>query len=210
MKAYKPRIVDKALRQKLEGIGAVLIQGPKLCGKTTTCEKVAKSVLYMASPEVMSANIDFVSLQPQKLLKGATPRLIDEWQIAPRLLDVIRFEVDHRQLPRQFILTGSAIPTDTTKIFHSGTGRIARLNMRTMTLFESGKSNGSVSLGSLFDGITEVEGEGALGLDDIAFLTCRGGWPTVLNSSDTSALSCSTDMLKQLLSLIWVVQGANA
>ncbi len=198
MSAYKSRIVDAILQRKLEAIGAVLLQGPRSCGKTTTGEKVAKSVIYMTSPEGMTANIDFVSMQPQKLLKGATPRLIDEWQIAPRLWDVIRFEVDHRQLPGQFILTGSAVPAATEKIFHSGTGRIARLNMRTMTLFESGESNGEVALKSLFDGDDKIEGISELCLEDIAYLICRGGWPASLNLPKKGALKNAHDYVESI------------
>lgn len=192
-KNYRPRIVDNILNRKLEGIGAVLIEGPKLCGKTTTAEQVAKSVLYMAKPDEMQENIQLANLKPQLLLDGATPRLIDEWQIAPKLWDAVRFEVDHRSLPGQFVLTGSAVPADRSTIFHSGTGRIAWLKMRTMSLFESGDSNGQVSLKNLFDGETDVESKNDLSLENIAFLTCRGGWPTALDKPEHIALDRAFD-----------------
>ena len=145
MKQYRPRIADGMLRRRLMGVGAVLIQGPKWCGKTTTAEQQAKSVVYMDDPEYMEQNVELARLSPTKLLAGATPRLIDEWQLAPQLWDAARFEVDHRDEEGQFIFTGSAVPTDTDKIHHSGTGRFAWLTMRTMSLYESGESTGEVS-----------------------------------------------------------------
>ena len=123
MKTYRNRVVDAILREKLEGKGAVLIEGPKWCGKTTTAEQIAKSVLYMDDPQTIEQNINMASLNPKRLLSGQTPRLIDEWQIAPKLWDAIRFEVDHRDDLGQFVLTGSAVPPDTREITHSGTGR---------------------------------------------------------------------------------------
>ena len=138
------------LSRRLKGIGAVLIQGPKWCGKTTTAEQQAKSVVYMDDPEYMEQNIELARLSPKKLLAGATPRLIDEWQLAPQLWDAARFEVDHRDEEGQFIFTGSTVPADTDKIHHSGTGRFAWLTMRTMSLYESGESTGEVSLNDLF------------------------------------------------------------
>lgn len=147
----------------------------------------------MAKPDEMQENIQLTNLKPQLLLDGATPRLIDEWQIAPKLWDAIRFEVDHRSLPGQFVLTGSAVPADRSTIYHSGTGRIAWLKMRTMSLFESGDSNGQVSLKNLFDGETDVESKNDLSLENIAFLTCRGGWPTALDKPEHIALDRAFD-----------------
>ena len=138
MKKYRKRIVDDILKRKLLGKGAVLIEGPKWCGKTTTAEQIAASVLYMDDPEKKEQNITMSDLNPKWLLKGATPRLIDEWQLAPKLWDSIRFEVDHRDSLGQFILTGSAVPVNTQEITHSGTGRFTWLTMRTMSLYESG------------------------------------------------------------------------
>ena len=185
---YRTRIIDSLLPRKLEGIGAVLLEGPKLCGKTTTAEQMAKSILYMAKPDQMRQNIEIANLHPGFLLKGATPRLIDEWQLAPKLWDAIRFEVDHRNAVGQFILTGSAIPADRSEIFHTGTGRIAWLKMRTMSLFESGESNGRVSLEELFLGKTDIFASNPHDLEAIAFLVCRGGWPTALDKPRRPAL----------------------
>lgn len=189
MKQYRPRIADGMLRRRLMGVGAVLIQGPKWCGKTTTAEQQAKSVVYMDDPEYMEQNVELASLSPKKLLAGATPRLIDEWQLAPQLWDVARFEVDHRDEEGQFIFTGSAVPTDTDKIHHSGTGRFAWLTMRTMSLYESGESTGEVSLGDLFSkpGV-DIFGTNNLNIDSIAWLICRGGWPKATTINKEVAL----------------------
>lgn len=200
-KSYRPRIVDSVLKRKLDGIGAVLLEGPKLCGKTTTAEQIAKSVLYMAKPNEMRENIQMANLKPEYLLEGDTPRLIDEWQLAPKLWDAVRFEVDHRNQAGQFILTGSAVPADRSSIFHTGTGRIAWLKMRTMTLYESGESNGSVSLKDLFDGKVDVVAKNALALEDIAFLICRGGWPTALDKSEQAALDRAFDYYDAIVNI---------
>lgn len=178
MKKYSPRIADKMLDRMLQGVGAVLIQGPKWCGKTTTAEQHAKSIVYMDDPEYMEQNIELASLSPKNLLAGSTPRLIDEWQLAPQLWDAARFEVDHRGELGQFIFTGSAVPADTSKIHHSGTGRFAWLTMRTMSLSESGESTGEISLKDLFEhSSVDIFGTNSLNIDDLAFLICRGGWP---------------------------------
>lgn len=166
------------LSRRLKGVGAVLIQGSKWCGKTTTAEQQAKSVVYMDEPEYMEQNIELAKLSPRKILAGATPRLIDEWQLAPQLWDAARFEVDHRDDAGQFIFTGSAVPTDTDRIHHSGTGRFAWLTMRTMSLFESGESSGEISLKDLFSkSDSEIFGTNPLNIDSVAWLICRGGWP---------------------------------
>ena len=125
MKKYRKRIADDILKRKLEGKGAVLIEGPKWCGKTTTAEQIAASVLYMDDPEKKAQNITMAELSPKRLLKGEAPRLIDEWQLAPKIWDAIRFEIDHGGELGRFILTGSAVPADTRDISHSGTGRFA-------------------------------------------------------------------------------------
>lgn len=176
MNDYKKRIVDEMLQRKLKGKGAVLIEGPKWCGKTTTAEQIAKSVLYMANPENKKQNLMLADINPNVLLKGETPRLIDEWQIAPKIWDAVRFEVDHRKDEGQFILTGSAVPTDKSLIVHTGTGRFSFLLMRPMTLYESLESTGTVSLKDLFDQ-KEISGINNLSLEDIAYACCRGGWP---------------------------------
>ncbi|MDR0939399.1 MAG: DUF4143 domain-containing protein [Mediterranea sp.] len=192
---YKKRIVDESLARKLEGKGAVLIQGPKWCGKTTTAQRQAASVLYLSNPVELQRNLELSNLDPKLLLEGATPRLIDEWQIAPKLWDAVRFEVDQRHKRGQFILTGSAVPPSTAEIFHTGTGRFARLTMRPMSLYESLDSNGDVSLGDLFSTPETISGVNLTQLRDIAFLTCRGGWPEATDSSmrDIVALDQARD-----------------
>lgn len=176
MKQYKKRIIDDRLKRKLKGKGAVLIQGIKWCGKTTTAEQISGSMLYMDNPEDKEQNMNLVEISPSLILKGKTPRLIDEWQIAPKLWDAIRFEVDHRSEEGQFILTGSAVPANMEDVTHTGTGRFAWLTMRPMTLYESEESNGTVSLSKLFT-TDKISGTNDLDLEDIAYLCCRGGWP---------------------------------
>ena len=193
---YRPRIADKLLENKLKGMGAVLVEGAKWCGKTTTGEQHAASVLYMDNPKDRTSNIQMVKINPDFLLNGATPRLIDEWQIAPELWDAVRFAVDHRDEDGQFILTGSVTPLsdeDDEKIHHSGVGRIARLRMRPMTLWESGDSTGEISLGVLFQGAEDVFGSCDKDLYDIAWLMCRGGWPRAVNQSKDIALGRAFD-----------------
>ena len=193
MKKYRKRIADDILKRKLEGKGAVLIEGPKWCGKTTTAEQVSSSILYMDDPERKEQNITMSELNPRRLLIGETPRLIDEWQLAPKLWDAIRFEVDHRSELGQFVLTGSAVPADTKEISHSGTGRFTWLTMRPMSLFESGDSTGEVSLKKLFDGMTMIDGTSNLSIERLAFLVCRGGWPQSIDMRDEIALDQAVD-----------------
>ena len=150
MKAYKKRIADEVIKKKLKGKGAVLVEGAKWCGKTTTSEELSGSVLYMSKPDNMKQNLMLAEINPSLLLEGETPRLIDEWQIAPKLWDAVRYEVDHRNEEGQFILTGSAVPASLSEVQHTGTGRFAWVRMRPMSLFESGESNGSVRLSDLF------------------------------------------------------------
>ena len=193
MKNYRKRIADDILKRKLEGKGAVPIRISIWCGKTTTAEQHAASILYMDDPEKKEQNIAMSELNPKRLLKGATPRLIDEWQLAPKLWDAIRFEVDHRGELGQFVLTGSAVPADSKEITHSGTGRFAWLTMRPMSLYESGDSTGEVSLKYLFDGGSEIDGASNLSIDQLAFLVCRGGWPQALDMRDEIALDQAVD-----------------
>ena len=191
---YRPRITDAILARKLKGKGAVLIQGPKWCGKTTTAEQIAKSILYMSKPEDVKANLAAADIEPSKLLQGETPRLIDEWQIAPKLWDAVRFEVDHRNSVGQFILTGSAVPPETDEIFHTGTGRFAWIKMRPMSLFESGESSGEVSLKEMFNQPEKLLAENKIdNIDKLAFLICRGGWPGVIDMEDDIALEQAFD-----------------
>ena len=193
VKDYRKRIVDEILIEKLEGKGAVLIEGPKWCGKTTTAEQIAASILYMDDPEAMEQNIAMASMNPKILLRGKTPRLIDEWQLAPKLWDAIRFEVDHRDDLGQFILTGSSVPVESKKITHSGTGRFSWLPMRPMSLYESGDSNGQVSLKTLFRAPDQIEGIASIDLDRLSFLICRGGWPKTITMRDKIALNQAFD-----------------
>ena len=175
MDSYKKRIVDDLLIRKLKGKGAVLIEGPKWCGKTTTAEQIAKSILYMANPDSKEQNMMLADISPSLLLEGAVPRLIDEWQIAPKIWDAVRFEVDHRKEEGQFILTGSSVPTDKSLITHTGTGRFSFLLMRPMTLFESLESSGVVSLQDLFEGKVENKLVKKTELPRLAELIVRGG-----------------------------------
>ena len=193
MKKYKPRITDALIERKLKGKGAILIEGPKWCGKTTTAEQFAKSVLYMSKPEDVQSNLMMAEIDPSKLLKGETPRLIDEWQIAPKLWDAVRFEVDHRDNMGHFILTGSAVPPKNDEIFHTGTGRFAWIKMRPMSLFESLESTGEVSLRELFNQPSQLNGENKLAIDDLAFLICRGGWPGAIDMDKDIALNQTFD-----------------
>lgn len=193
IKNYRKRIADDILKRKLEGKGAVLIEGPKWCGKTTTAEQVSASVIYMDDSEKKSQYIAMAELNPKRLLKGDAPRLIDEWQLAPKLWDAIRFEVDHRGELGQFVLTGSAVPPETKEITHSGTGRFTWLTMRPMSLYESGESSGEVSLKELFQSPEMIDGESSIDLDRLAFLVCRGGWPQAVGMRDEIALDQAID-----------------
>lgn len=193
MKDYKTRIVDNILKEKLESKGAVVIEGPKWCGKTTTAMEVAGSVLRMDEPSKREVNIQLSEIDPSRLLKGNTPRLIDEWQIAPKLWDATRYEVDTRREVGQFILTGSAVPVDSKDIAHSGTGRFTWLTMRPMSLFESGESSGDVSLEELFNCPDKINGTNDLDIDKLAFVICRGGWPSAIGMKAKAALSQAVD-----------------
>jgi len=195
MKQYLPRIYDKVLARRLEARGAVLVEGAKWTGKTTTSLRQARSVLYMQNPDTRSQNILLADIRPSELLKGDVPRLIDEWQISPKLWDAVRFEVDLRDKFGQFILTGSAVPANMDKTFHTGTGRISRMRMRTMSLFESGDSTGTVSLQSLFSGEELPVSTSESTIEKTAFLTCRGGWPKAINQTERVALQQAFDYL---------------
>lgn len=193
MGKYKPRITDILIERKLRGKGALLIEGPKWCGKTTTAEQFSKSIIYMSKPEDVSSNLMMADINPSKLLEGETPRLIDEWQIAPKLWDAVRFEVDHRENYGHFILTGSAVPPKTDEIFHTGTGRFAWIKMRPMSLYESGESTGEVSLKEMFNQPQQLSATNKLNIDDLAFLICRGGWPEAVNMDKDVALDQAFD-----------------
>ncbi|WP_418698869.1 ATP-binding protein [Bacteroides sp.] len=193
MKKYKERIADRMLARKLAGKGAVLIEGPKWCGKTTTAEQQAATIVYMDDPVQKEQNIKMADINPKALFIGETPILLDEWQIAPKLWDAVRFEVDHREELGQFILTGSAVPADSDEIHHTGTGRYAWLTMRPMSLYESGESTGEVSIKELFDAPDQILGINKLTLEDLAFLICRGGWPRATTLEGELALDQAKD-----------------
>lgn len=206
MGSYRHRIADQQLKDNLEAASIVLIEGTKWCGKTTTAEQQAGSIVYMNNPEHSESYVSIARTAPKLLLRGDTPRLIDEWQDAPELWDAARFEADHRDIKTgQFIFTGSTvIPVEKReKLRHTGTGRMARMIMRPMSLWESGESNGALSFASLFDGETD-EGYEAndLGIEELAWLICRGGWPAALSMSRKGAL-------KQSFNYIDAIAGAD-
>ena len=189
MKEYKRRIFDDILQEELAGAGAVLIEGAKWCGKTTTAEQAAKSVIYMDETGKMEENISLARLKPERILSGEQPRLIDEWQLAPVLWDSIRYNVDHAANPGCYILTGSSVPADDSEMQHSGTGRFSWLKMRPMTLWESRESSGEASLAALFNGQDITGAKSACpDLDEVAFLLCRGGWPYACELNGRTAL----------------------
>ena len=196
--SYRPRIVDSALKRKLRGKGAVLIEGPKWCGKTTTAEQVSKSTLSVDDPSTVNTNKILSEIDPERLLTGDHPRLLDEWQVAPKLWDAVRHHVDRHKGHGQFILTGSSVPADISETIHSGTGRFGWLVMRPMTLYESGDSTGDVSLASLFES-QPISGCSNLDLDRLTFLICRGGWPESVDMDDDVALDQAFDYIDAVI-----------
>lgn len=202
---YKYRIADQLLQEQLETAGAVLLQGPKWCGKTTTAVNAAGSVIYMDDPIQVQNNIHLAETNPVALFDGATPRVIDEWQIAPQLWDAARFEISRRGAVGMLIFTGSSVPADTSRISHTGTGRFAWLTMRPMTLWESGDSNGNLSLEALFNGNAADTASADMDVERMAFLVSRGGWPGTLKLGDNAALRqarnyvdavCNSDIIR--------------
>lgn len=212
MNGYKNRVADRLLAEKLEAFGAVLIEGPKYCGKTTLASQQAGSILSMADTDTLGQNLALARTNISRLLAGETPRLIDEWQIAPQFWDAVRNEVDKRNEDGQFMLTGSAVPPKPKKdesgniieeenIHHTGTGRISRLRLRTMSLWESEDSTGDVGLEELFINPDTVDGVSDIDLDRLAYLTCRGGWPkAVLKKSEKAALAQAFDYYDSVVS----------
>lgn len=186
-KNYQPRVIDMLLQESLAASGAVWLQGPKWCGKTWTALQVARSSVMMQDPDESANYLQQAMIKPSLLLGGDIPRLIDEWQVAPVLWDAVRFAVDQRGEMGQFILTGSTMPLR-NETMHSGTGRISRLKMRTMSLFESGESTGQVSLDRLFNQ-DEPEGSALLSVERLAFAIARGGWPASIGLPDKAALA---------------------
>ncbi len=195
---YLPRIYDDLLKERLRRIGAVLIVGPKWCGKTATALEASQSVIYMQDPDYGRSYMAAADTKPSLLLVGETPRLIDEWQVAPVLWDAVRFAVDQRGLTGQFILTGSAVPVDNA-VMHTGTGRISRLTMHTMSLFESGESNGSVSLSDLFQGKPLEGAFSSLTIESISHAICRGGWPAAVKMNAPDGLKLAQDYVDAIV-----------
>lgn len=196
---YIPRIIDEELNSKLNVTGAVLIRGPKWCGKTTSAKQLAKSVLEMQNPDLQDNYLELANLKPSLLLDGDKPRLIDEWQLAPRLWNAIRYDVDKTGLARQYILTGSSVPVEDDTL-HSGVGRFSFVTMKPMTLFESGESNGRISLKDILDGKRNIDGiKTNLEYENIAYVLCRGGWPNTLELSYDDALLVARNYIDALV-----------
>ncbi len=195
---YVSRICDIELRMALEAMGAVLVEGAKWCGKTSTAAHASRSILFMQDPDKALMYKEMADTKPSLLLQGENPRLLDEWQTSPVLWDAVRFEVDRRGLAGQFILTGSAVPDDNVTA-HTGTGRFARILMRPMSLYESKESNGKVSLADLFAGKHDIEGISDLSIEQIAFALCRGGFPATINKPDRTALRMSADYVEAVI-----------
>ena len=199
MKKYLPRIIDKLLSDRLEAKGAVLLEGPKWCGKTTSAKEIAGSFISMDQPEMSKQYQSMAELSPLTLLEGETPRLIDEWQIAPNLWNAVRYEVDQRDEFGQFILTGSVVPAEIDESMHTGTGRISRLYMRPMSLYESEDSNGKVTIRDMFAN-KEISAKSDIDLEEIAFLICRGGWPKAVGLTEKQALFQAIDYFDAVVS----------
>jgi len=197
---YLSRIADKLLDTALQASGAVLIEGPKWCGKTRTAKEMAQSSLFMQDPDYTTAYLKAADAKPSLLLRGETPRLIDEWQLAPVLWDAVRFAVDERGVPGQFILTGSAVPMDNA-MRHTGTGRISRMMMRPMSLYESLESSGDISLKVLFDENSDVAGVSTLTIERLAFALARGGWPAFVGENDNIALRRVYDYVDAVINI---------
>ena len=196
---YITRITDQELKDKLSVTGAVLIRGPKWCGKTTSAKQLAHSVLEMQDADLQENYLELANLKPSLLLEGDKPRLIDEWQLAPRLWNAIRYDVDKTGLTNQYILTGSSVPVlDDT--LHSGVGRFSFVTMKPMTLYESGNSNGKISLKDVLDGKRDIDGVTTdLDYEKIAYILCRGGWPNTLKMDDKQALVVAKNYIDALV-----------
>lgn len=199
MVKYKHRIADRILERKVLGKGAVLIEGPKWCGKTTTAKQLSKSILDLGDSSVLMQSSQLIEIGPKALLEGKTPRLIDEWQALPTIWDCIRSEVDRRGEPSQFILTGSSVLPEAEETIHSGTGRFAYIKMRTMSLYESGESTGSISLSDLFEGKSFEVLQNEMDIDELAYLICRGGWPWATLISKEVALDQAFDYVDSVV-----------
>ena len=205
MADYRKRVADAIIAEKLSFMGAVLVRGAKWCGKTTTCEQLARSALYLGDTDSSSKNIAMAKVRPSLLLKGRLPRLIDEWQLAPELWDAVRFSVDHGT-KGMYLLTGSAVPPQVDEenstacvIRHTGTGRIARCTMRPMSLWESGESSGEVSLADLFKGSDPTGGRSELTLERLSEIVCRGGWPATIDLHGRTATAAAREYVEAIV-----------
>jgi len=200
---YKKRVTDTLIEEKLQGLGGLVITGPKWCGKTSSAEQFSNSSVYLDDEDNGENNVQIASMNPSLLLQGAVPRLVDEWQLAPNLFDAARREIDKRGAGGQFIFTGSATPP-AIKPRHSGTGRFSYIRMYPMSLYESGESNGSISLADLFDGRQNLNTASELSIEDIVFCILRGGWPGTLKMSKKAALAVAYDYLYSLENNEWL------
>lgn len=207
---YIERIVDKEIKEKLSMMGAILVKGPKWCGKTTSSKQFAKSVLEMQNPDLQENYIELANTKPSLLLEGEKPRLIDEWQLVPKLWNAVRYSVDKTGKQGQYILTGSATPKEDDTL-HSGVGRFAFVTMKPMTLFESGDSNGKISLTEILNGNRDIDGiKTDLTYEEIAYVLCRGGWPTAINMPKEKSLQIAKNYIDVLCeSDISRVDGVN-
>lgn len=201
-KEYINRIIDKEIKENLEIMGAVSIRGPKWCGKTTTAIHHSKSVFRVqgeTNENSSDNNKILAETSPYTALKGEKPRVIDEWQLVPELWNAVRNSVDNADAPGQYILTGSATPVE-NKDLHSGAGRFAFVNMKPLTLFESGDSNGKISLKDLFEHKINIDGiKSDITFEKMAYLICRGGWPASLNLSENAALKLARNYIEAVV-----------
>lgn len=197
-KGYKDRIIDKKINEYMDGFGAVCIEGPKWCGKTWTSLNHAESVCYIASPENNFQNRTMAQLSPDLVLKGNYPRLIDEWQEVPPIWDAVRFEVDKSSEKGKILLTGSSTPKR-KGILHSGAGRIGRIRMDTMSLYETGDSSGSISLKNIFNEELRPTITGEVSLEQLIYYVVRGGWPGNLNVDMDTAKNLPQEYLKAVI-----------
>ena len=197
---YVKRIIDKEIKKKLAVMGAVVIKGPKWCGKTTSAKKISKSVIEMQNPEMAENYMELAATKPSLLLEGEKPRLIDEWQIAPTLWNAVRYDVDKTGRKGQYILTGSATPNDINdKYLHSGVGRFSFINMKPFSLYESNESNGKISLKDIFDKKVNIDGiRSELTYEKLAYALCRGGWPAALELNEEDALEIAKSYIDVL------------
>jgi len=200
---YIKRVTDTLVEEKLQGLGGLVITGPKWCGKTSTAEQYSNSAVYLDDEDGGENNIQIASMNPALILQGAAPRLVDEWQLSPNLFDAARREIDKRGISGQFIFTGSATPP-INKPRHSGTGRFSFVRMYPMSLYESGESNGSVSLADLFNGNPTLDTATAMTLDNLVFAILRGGWPGALKLSEKSAINIANDYLYSIENNEWI------